>query len=144
MAAVRKVRLRTSNVAAHFGIDYQAHDAFEDARCAGLLLLRAIAETGLTTSSGLRAQSNQSISPATNTRSASADPMQKGRQTQKANSSQVVVSRDRCRFIARMPADSPAAAGCRVDDGVTKHTTCLSLAIRIYGCLLDTRKAQST
>ena len=36
-----------SNVAAHFGIEYQAHDALEDARCAGLLMLRAIAETGL-------------------------------------------------------------------------------------------------
>ena len=36
-----------SNVAAHFGIDYQAHDALEDARCAGELLLRAVAETGL-------------------------------------------------------------------------------------------------
>jgi DNA polymerase-3 subunit epsilon len=36
-----------SNMAAHFGITYQAHDALEDARCAGLLLLRAIAETGL-------------------------------------------------------------------------------------------------
>jgi DNA polymerase-3 subunit epsilon len=36
-----------SNVAAHFSIDYRAHDALEDARCAGLLLLRAIADTGL-------------------------------------------------------------------------------------------------
>ena len=36
-----------SNVAAHFGIEYRAHDALEDARCAGLLLLRAIEETGL-------------------------------------------------------------------------------------------------
>jgi DNA polymerase-3 subunit epsilon len=36
-----------ANVAAYFGVDYQAHDALEDARCAGLLLLRAVAETGL-------------------------------------------------------------------------------------------------
>jgi DNA polymerase-3 subunit epsilon len=36
-----------SNVAAHFGIEYKAHDALEDARCAGLLVLRAVAETGL-------------------------------------------------------------------------------------------------
>lgn len=35
------------NMAAHFGITYQAHDALEDARCAGMLLLRAVAETGL-------------------------------------------------------------------------------------------------
>jgi DNA polymerase III subunit epsilon len=37
-----------SKVAAHFGIAYRAHDALEDARCAGLLLLRAISETGIT------------------------------------------------------------------------------------------------
>ncbi|MGC9158591.1 MAG: 3'-5' exonuclease [Terracidiphilus sp.] len=35
------------NLAAHFGIEYRAHDALEDARCAGWVLLRAVAETGL-------------------------------------------------------------------------------------------------
>lgn len=36
-----------SNVAREFGIQYRPHDALEDARCAGEILLRAIAETGL-------------------------------------------------------------------------------------------------
>ncbi len=36
-----------SSIAAHLGIEYQAHDALEDARCAGLVLLRAVRETGL-------------------------------------------------------------------------------------------------
>ena len=36
-----------SNVAATFGIKYKAHDALEDARCAGEILLRAVAQTGL-------------------------------------------------------------------------------------------------
>lgn len=36
-----------TNVAAEFGIKYRPHDALEDARCAGEILLRAIAETGL-------------------------------------------------------------------------------------------------
>jgi DNA polymerase-3 subunit epsilon len=36
-----------SNVAAHFGIHYQEHDALDDARCAGEILIRAITETGL-------------------------------------------------------------------------------------------------
>jgi DNA polymerase III subunit epsilon len=35
------------NLAMHFGILYRAHNALEDARCAGLILLRAVAETGL-------------------------------------------------------------------------------------------------
>jgi DNA polymerase-3 subunit epsilon len=36
-----------TNVAAEFGIPYRPHDALEDARCAGEILLRAITETGL-------------------------------------------------------------------------------------------------
>jgi DNA polymerase-3 subunit epsilon len=35
-------------MAAYLGIDYQAHDALEDARCAGLLVLRAVDLTGRT------------------------------------------------------------------------------------------------
>jgi DNA polymerase-3 subunit epsilon len=34
-------------VAQFLGIEYKAHDALEDARCTGLMLLRAVAETGL-------------------------------------------------------------------------------------------------
>ncbi|MGH7866532.1 MAG: exonuclease domain-containing protein, partial [Candidatus Dormibacteraceae bacterium] len=36
-----------SNVASQFGIQYKQHDALEDARCAGEILLRAITESGL-------------------------------------------------------------------------------------------------
>jgi DNA polymerase-3 subunit epsilon len=35
------------SLAAHFGIAYRAHDALEDARCTGLMLLRAMEETAL-------------------------------------------------------------------------------------------------
>ena len=35
------------SLAAHFGIAYRAHDALEDARCTGLMLLRAMEEAGL-------------------------------------------------------------------------------------------------
>jgi DNA polymerase III epsilon subunit-like protein len=36
-----------AGVAAQLGIEYQPHDALEDARCAGEVLLRAISESGL-------------------------------------------------------------------------------------------------
>jgi DNA polymerase-3 subunit epsilon len=36
-----------ANVAATFGIKYRAHDAGEDARCAGEILMLAIGQTGL-------------------------------------------------------------------------------------------------
>ena len=38
---------RLANVAAELRIEYKPHDALEDARCAGEILVRAIAETGL-------------------------------------------------------------------------------------------------
>lgn len=37
---------RLSNLAAHFNITFQHHDALDDARAAGLILVRAIQETG--------------------------------------------------------------------------------------------------
>lgn len=48
-----------SNVAAHFGIDYRAHDALEDAQCAGFIFLRAVAETGQALSNGLLGRRNR-------------------------------------------------------------------------------------
>jgi DNA polymerase III subunit epsilon len=36
------------NLAADFGIDYRAHDAGEDARAAGIILIHALSESGLT------------------------------------------------------------------------------------------------
>src|SRR4051794_22824647 len=35
------------NLAHEFGIEFRHHDAAEDARCAGLILLRALADTGM-------------------------------------------------------------------------------------------------
>jgi DNA polymerase-3 subunit epsilon len=58
------------NLAAHFGIEYKAHDALEDARCAGLLLLRAIEETGLSPEEWVvRAEQPISLSERRNSRS---------------------------------------------------------------------------
>ena len=42
-----------ANVASQLGITYVAHDALEDARCAGEILLRAVAESGLSISNWL-------------------------------------------------------------------------------------------
>ena len=109
-----------SNVAAHFGIQYQAHDAFEDARCAGLVLLRAVAETGLSPEQwlirveqpiGTAAQADQTI-----TRDGDPDGELFG---------EVIVFTGSLSIPRREAADAAAAAGCRVGAGVTKHTTLL-------------------
>jgi len=51
-----------ANVAHHFDIQYRAHDASEDARCAGEIVLRAIAETGLNVAQCLE-RASQPIDP---------------------------------------------------------------------------------
>lgn len=112
-----------SNVAAHFGIVYQAHDALEDARCAGLLLLRAVADTGMTIDQWLvrvtqpihLTQPNGSPDHGLN-RAGNPDGDLFG---------EILVFTGSLSIPRHEAADAAAAAGCRVDDGVTKHTTML-------------------
>lgn len=106
-----------SNVAAHFGVEYKAHDALEDARCAGLLLLRAVAETGLSPEQWL-IRVAQPIDPTgcLHTRDGNPDGELFG---------EVLVFTGRLLIPRSEAADAAAAAGCRVDGGVTKHTTML-------------------
>jgi DNA polymerase III subunit epsilon len=115
-----------SNMAAHFGIEYQAHDALEDARCAGLLVLRAIAETGLTAEEWLT-RVEQPIHT-----SSHEIPFNKWPTTCKRDGNpegeffgDVLVFTGSLSVPRQEAADLAAAAGCRVDDGVTKHTTLL-------------------
>jgi DNA polymerase-3 subunit epsilon len=106
-----------SNVAAHFGIDYRAHDALEDARCAGLLLLRAVAETGLSPEQWLT-RAKQPIDSASYGHKRDGNPNGE-------LSGEVLVFTGMLSIPRSEAADAAAAAGCRVDDGVTKHTTML-------------------
>jgi len=103
-----------SNVAAHFGIDYRAHDALEDARCAGEVLLRAIADTGLNPEQWI-GRVEQPIN-LEGQRDANPDGALYG---------EVLVFTGALSIPRRVAADAAAAAGCRVDDGVTKDTTLL-------------------
>ncbi len=109
---------RLSNVAAHFGIDYRAHDALEDARCAGMLLLRAIADTSLSLEQWL-VRVTQPI-----------DSDSRGRHERDGNPDgelfgEVLVFTGSLSILRREAADAAATAGCRVDGGVTKDTTLL-------------------
>jgi DNA polymerase III subunit epsilon len=106
-----------SNVAAHFGVEYKAHDALEDARCAGLLLLRAISETGLGIEEWLvRVQLPIGETGYGHHREGNPEGELFG---------QTLVFTGSLSIPRREAADLAAAAGCRVEDGVTKHTTIL-------------------
>ncbi len=107
-----------SNVAAHFGIAYRAHDALEDARCAGELLLRAIGDTGLGIEQWLT-RVQQPINP-----TASPGYRRDGNPDGELFG-EILVFTGTLSMCRREAADAAAAAGCRVEDGVTKETTLL-------------------
>jgi len=109
-----------SHVAAHFCIVYRAHDALEDARCAGIVLLRAIADTGLSVERWL-VRVTQPIHPFVH------DHSQHARDGNPDGElfGEVLVFTGALTIPRGEAADLAAAAGCRVDVGVTKHTTML-------------------
>jgi DNA polymerase-3 subunit epsilon len=109
-----------SNVANRFAIDYRAHDALEDARCAGLLLLKAISDTGVTLEQWL-ARVKLPIGET-----------EHGHNGHKREGSlggdffgQTLVFTGSLSVPRHEAADLASAAGFCVDDAVTKHTTML-------------------
>ncbi|MFJ1573962.1 exonuclease domain-containing protein [Pseudomonas sp. NPDC088322] len=105
------------NLCATFGITFQHHDALEDARAAGEVLLRAIADTGVCAAEWC-ARAITPLSPARPT-------------TELTVAQDGVLCGDVVVFtgalsIPRRDASALAAAnGCEVGAGVTRHTTLL-------------------
>lgn len=106
------------NVAAEFGIAYRQHDALEDARCAGEILLRAITETGLSVDQWLE-RVKQPIDPA------AAPPITRNGNPDGPLYGEVLVFTGTLSLSRRQAADAASLAGCQVDANVTRHTTLL-------------------
>ena len=106
------------NLASHFGIAFQHHDAVEDARAAGEILLRAIADTGSTIAEWCSLV-NQPLSPD------SISSVARVASFEGVLSGNVVVFTGALSIPRQHAADLAAAAGCDVGVGVTKHTTLL-------------------
>ncbi len=106
-----------ANVASHLGISFKHHDAEEDARAAGEVLLRAIQETGTSAHDwctlSLRSNSPSSASEA---REANPDGPLYGN---------VAVFTGALSIPRQEAATAAATAGCEVATSVTKHTTLL-------------------
>lgn len=100
------------------GYRFEPHDALEDAKAAGKILIAAIAETGLDLSAWL-SRVRQPI-----------DPTAEQRTARQGNPDgdlygEVLVFTGALTITRREAADLAASAGCEVEAGVTKRTTIL-------------------
>jgi DNA polymerase III subunit epsilon len=104
-----------ANVAATFGIKYKAHDAAEDARCAGEILMLAVGQTGLSVEQWL-VRVCQPIHTSEDIPHANIEGPLFG---------EVLVFTGALSMPRHDAAVAAANAGCEVEPGVTKHTTLL-------------------
>ena len=107
-----------ASVCASIGYKFQHHDALEDAKAAGNILLAAMAQTGLDLDAWLT-RVHQPI-----------DLEQSARVTREGNldgelCGEVIVFTGALTIPRREAADIAASIGCDVDAGVTKRTTLL-------------------
>lgn len=108
-----------SNLARDFGIEFQHHNALDDARTAGLILLRAIQEIGLDLD-GWMHRVRFPLSGESHSVSIRREGQPEGPLT-----GQVIVFTGSLEVPRREAADMAHAAGCGVEAGVTRHTTLL-------------------
>ncbi len=127
------------NLAAEFGIDYCPHGALEDARCAGEILLRAIAETGLSIDQWLelvREPVNPHVKQPSHPRVER--PIRRYFPLSVARDGnpdgplygEVMVFTGELSIPRDEAADAASAAGCKVAANVTKRTTLLVVGNR--------------
>jgi DNA polymerase-3 subunit epsilon len=101
-------------LAQRFGIEFKHHDALEDARAAGLILLRAIEDAGMSTDALLEYSS----------RRMDQHHAQPGNPEGRLFG-EIAVFTGTLSLSRRDAAELASRAGCEVADGVTKHTTLL-------------------
>jgi len=109
------------NITSHLGIQYQPHDAVEDARAAGLVLLAAINESGLSLEDWhTRVQPQPRYSPKV---AMSGNPEGPLYGENIVFTGELSISRIEAAQIA-------AEAGCNVQPGLTRQTTLLVVGIQ--------------
>lgn len=107
-----------SSLAKHFSIPLKHHDALEDARAAGLILLRAMNESGLNATEWIErcALKSNPGAPQNIRREGDGDGPLVGER---------IVFTGALQILRRDAADMAHEAGAAVDSGITKHTTLL-------------------
>lgn len=107
-----------SNLARHFGIQFQHHDALHDARTAGLILLKAIEETGFSIDDWID-RCKRSVTPGADA------PIRRAGDGDGPLVGESIVFTGALEMARREAADLAHVAGAAVQSGVTKHTTLL-------------------
>lgn len=119
-------------MAAHLGIEFRHHDALEDARAAGLILLRAIEETGFDVVQWVERCRRGISSGAAIRRDGDGDGPLLG---------ESIVFTGALEMPRREAADLAHEAGAAVEPGVTKHTTMLVVGDQDIGKLAGHEKS---
>ena len=110
-----------SNVCKIIGYDFKHHDALEDAKAAGRVLIAAIEKTGLDVDSWLK-RVRQPIDPAN---SSTGSAINRDGNPEGELYGEVLVFTGALEIPRKEAADLAASIGCTVASGVTKKTTLL-------------------
>lgn len=111
-----------SNIARDLGIVFQHHDALEDARAAGLILLKAIEETSISVNDWLL-RVNRPIKPHTSTKRIKS--IKREGNIEGFLYGETIAFTGTLSIARQDAADMAAQAGCNVSTGVTQKTTLL-------------------
>jgi len=110
-----------ANVCGLIGYEFAHHDALEDAKAAGRILIAAMTETGLAVDEWLR-RVERPINPSTSSHS---QAIARTGNPEGPLAGEVLVFTGALGMPRREAADLAAQVGCEVAAGVTKHTTLL-------------------
>src|SRR5690554_1920582 len=110
-----------ANVCRLIGYEFQHHNALEDAKAAGHIMLAAMERTGLDLD-GWLTRVKQPIDPSSGSSGAA---VQRDGNPEGSLQGEVIVFTGALAIPRREAADLAASVGCEVDSGVTKKTTLL-------------------
>jgi len=119
-----------ANLASCYGIQFRHHDAAEDARCAGLLVVKAMADTGVPFQDWIDELGYESTESDYVPRPIFRRPSWAAKHAQEGNPDgflcgEVIVFTGQLHIPRSEAAGMAAMAGCTVADSVTKKTTIL-------------------
>lgn len=126
-----------ANLSEMLGFEFEHHDALEDARAAGTILLAAINETGLDVSQWL----NRVEKPIFTHEGSAAASVKRTGNPVGALSGECIVFTGAMSIPRQTAADIASSVGCNVGVGVSKKTTILVVGDQDISCLAGHEKS---